>query len=419
MLRSIRLGGALALLAAAAAWPARATPLARALPQGAPAASPAIPRLLVYGGDLTIVEQIAPVGLAAGRNSVRLDFVRGNADVASLEVVPLDRPGEVKVAALFRRDDLGNTTFVELDAAKSGPERLRLRYAARGLAAGIAYSAAFDAASGTLDLLQDLEISNGSGESFAQADVRAVFGVVRTVPSTAVLHGRAPDPDPNAPPGLPTPPLVQDLAEHTVVPFGPPLALPDGVTVRRRALEKRALPTTLEWRWDAGAWGGRVWRVAKVANGPGSALGAITLQPGSLFLVEREAGATERFVRSGGLGPLVPGQELELDLGPTPELSVERTVVDLQRGDLVFGDYNKALVSYSETETVKLVLDNRAAAPRALTVIERVATPSFELAASSAPATRKDQVTLEWKVEVAAASKLELTYTVKKTNLHP
>lgn len=422
MLRSLRSGGAFALLAVAAAWPALATPPARALPQGAPAAAPSFPRLLVYGGDLTIVEQIAPVVLAAGRNTVRLDFVRGNADVASLEVVPLDRPGEVKVAALFRRDDLGNATFVELDAAKPGPERLRLRYAARGLAAGVAYAATFDATSGTLDLLQDLEISNGSGESFAQADVRAVFGVVRTVPSTAVLHGRAPDPDPNAPAGLPTPPLAQDLAEHTVVPFGSPLALQDGVTVRRRAFEKRALPTTLEWRWDAGAWGGRVWRVAKVANGPGSALGGVngvTLQPGSLFLVEREAGATERFVRSGGLGPLVPGQELELDLGPTHELAVERTVVDLQRGDLVFGDYNKALVSYSETESVKLVLDNRAAAPRTLTVTERVSTPSFELTAQSTPANRKDQVTLEWKVELPAATKVELTYTVKKTNLHP
>ena len=155
MLRSIRFGSALALLAAAAAWPALATPHAfaappaRALPQGASAAAPSFPRLLVYGGDLTIVEQIAPVVLAAGRNTVRLDFVRGNADVASLEVVPLDRPGEVKVAALFRRDDLGNATFVELDAAKPGPERLRLRYAARGLAAGVAYAATFDAAKGT------------------------------------------------------------------------------------------------------------------------------------------------------------------------------------------------------------------------------------------------------------------------------
>ncbi|MSR47344.1 MAG: hypothetical protein EXS13_09815 [Planctomycetes bacterium] len=384
-----------------------------------PQSAPAIPRLLVYPGDLTIVEEIAPVVLSQGRSTVRLDFVRGNADVASLEVVPLDRAGEVKVASLFRRDDLGNTTFVELDAAKPGPERLRLRYAARGLSAGIAYTATFDAAKWTLDLVQELEISNGSGESFAQADVRAVFGVPRTVASSAVLHGRAPDPAPDAAPGLSTPPLQQDLAEHTVVAFGAPLVLPDGVTVRRRALDRRELPTTLEWRFDIGAWGGRVWRVAKVANAANSGLGGITLQPGSLFLVEREATATERFVRGGSLGPIAPGQELELDLGPTNDLAVERTVIDLQRGDLVFGDYNKALVSYSETESMKLVLESRAADVRTLTVTEHVATASFEVTASSAPATRKDQTTLEWKVEVPAGGKVELTYTVKKTNLHP
>ncbi len=415
MHRFVPLRGATVLAALLAGGAA----LVAASPQGAPAPAASIPRLLVYPGDLTIVEETVAVLLAQGRSSVRLDFVRGNADVASLEVVPLDRAGEVKVVSLFRRDDLGNTTFVELEATKPGPERLRLRYAARGLAASVAYTAAFDAAKWTLDLVQELEVSNGSGESFTQADVRAVFGVVRTVPSSAVLHGRAPDPAPDAAPGLPTPPLAQDLAEHTVVPFGAPLSLPDGVTVRRVALAKRELATTLEWRFDVNGWGGRVWRVAKVANAANAGLGGVTLQPGSLFLVEREATATERFVRSGGLGPLAPGQELELDLGPTNDFAVERTVVDLQRGDLVFGDYNKALISYSETESVKLLLESRAADARALTVTEHVSTPSFELTASSAPANRKDQTTLEWKIDVPAGGKVELTYSVKKTNLHP
>ena len=50
-----------------------------------PQSAPAITRLLVYPGDLTIVEEIAPVVLPQGRSTVRLDFVRGNADVASLE----------------------------------------------------------------------------------------------------------------------------------------------------------------------------------------------------------------------------------------------------------------------------------------------------------------------------------------------
>jgi hypothetical protein len=378
-----------------------------------------VPRLLVYGGDFVLIEEIEAVTLPLGRSTVRLDFVRGNADVNSLDVTPLDRPGQVKVVSLFRRDDLGNATFVELDCTAAGPERLRLRYAAHGIATGVAYTASWNVARNTLDLVQELEVSNGSGEDFAQADVRAVFGDLHTVASTAVLHGRAPDLAPNPPAGLPAPPLKQDLQEHTLVPFGAPVALPDGVNVRRRMLDLKELPATLEWKYDVGAWNARPWRVAKIANVAGQGLGNVTLQPGSLFLSEREVGGTERFLRSGAIGHPPPGHELELDLGPTDDWRVERTQTDVVRGDLVFGDYNKALVSYSEEEALKLEIRNHAAVARTLTVTEHVATNSFDVMSSSVPATRKDQTTLEFKVEVPAHGSVDLLYRVKKTNLHP
>ncbi len=386
--------------------------------------APPIPRLLVYPGDLVLVEEIEPVVLPAGRTTVRLDFVRGNADVNSLEVAALDRPGEVRVVSLFRRDDLGNATFVELDCSAAGPERLRLRYSARGIATGVAYTASWDAVAGTLALAQELEVSNGSGEDFAQADVRALFGDVHTVASTAVLHGRAPDPDPNAASGLAAPRLAQDLEEHTLVAFGAPVALPDGVSVRRRMVDLAALPATLEWHYDAGAWGGRPWRVAKIANVTAGGLGGITLQPGSLFLTEREAGGTERFLRSGSIGHTPPGRELEIDLGPGADAlsegwNVERTQTDLARGDLVFGDYNLALVSYSEEEALKLEIHNHAAAARTLIVTEHVNAPTFDVVQASVAATRKDQTTLEFRVEVPARGSVDLTYRVKKTSIHP
>jgi hypothetical protein len=89
------------------------------------------------------------------------------------------------------------------------------------------------------------------------------------------------------------------------------------------------------------------------------------------------------------------------------------------RGDLVFGDYNKALVSYSEEEALKLEIRSHAAIARTLIVTEHVATNSFDVMSSSVPATRKDQTTLEFKVEVPAHGSVDLLYRVKKTNLHP
>ena len=56
---------------------------------------------------------------------------------------------------------------------------------------------------------------------------------------------------------------------------------------------------------------------------------------------------------------------------------------------------------------------------RTLIVTEHVGTNSFEVVQSSVPATRKDQTTLEFRVEVPAHGRVDLTWRVKKTNLHP
>jgi hypothetical protein len=332
----------------------------------------------------------------------------------------------VRVASLFRRDDLGNATFVELDCSEAGPERLRMRYAAHGISTGVAYTASWNAARGTLDLVQELEVVNGSGEDFQQADVRAVFGDVHLVASTAVLHGRAPDVAPGPAAGLPAPALKQDLQEHTAVALRRA-----GRAPRRHRPPPDARPARAagDAREGATTPAGATWRVAKVANvappagGAPAGLGGITLQPGSLFLVEREGDATpaapERFVRGGGVPHTPPGKELELDLGPTDDWRVERTQTDVVRGDLVFGDYNKALVSYSEEEATRLEIRNHADAARTLVVVEHVATATFDVVQSSVPSVKKDQTTLEFRVEAPARGSVDPTWRLKKTNLHP
>jgi len=385
-------------------------------PQAPPDAAP--PRLLIYPGDLVLVEELETVDLPVGRTSVRIDFVRGNADVTSLEVVPLDHPAEVRVVALERRNELPSTTFVELESTAAVTERLRIGYAAHGLATGVRYQLVLDAANRRLDLVQEMDVNNYSGETFELAAVQSVFGSLTTVSSGAVLHGRAPDPAPGGTPGLPVPPLRQDLADSTVISFGEPVALPTGVVIGRVTLEKSAVPLSIEYRFDAHAAGGRVTRRLKVANGEGQGLGGVTLQPGGLRLDERIGEHRQRFLLAGALGHLPPGKELELDAGVADDLFVERELMDLARTDLVLGEYNRALISYTVEESYRLKIRNHSGEARSLLVTEHVAgTSTFEVVESSVPATRKDQSTVELRVEVPAGGAAELTYRVKKTDV--
>ena len=377
-----------------------------------------IPRFLIYPGDLTLVEEIQTVRLPVGQSTVRIDFVRGNADIASLEVLPLDHPGEVRIIAFERRNDLPNATFVELESSAALVERLRIQYAASGLATALRYLILVDPAKQQLDLIQEMEVTNNSGESFERAAVDSVFGDVKKASSAAVMHGRAPDPAAGGPPGIPAPELRQDLAEHTVVSFGAPLALPGGVVISRVTLEQNAVPLTVEHRFDATAAGGSVTRLLKIANQAESGLGGVTLPPGSLRLVEQHGDQTERLLRAGALDHLPVGKELELDAGVAQDMIVERDLMDLVRTDLVFGEYNRALVSYNVEEAYRLEIRNHSGEARSLLVTEHInGAELFEIVESVVPATKKDKSTVEFRVEVPARGIFELTYRVKKTGV--
>ncbi len=375
----------------------------------------------IFRPDLSIVTETVKVDLPAGRSALRLDFVRGNADLTTLQVFPLDHAGDVAIVGQVRKNELPNTVFLDVDAKSALAERFELRYAARGYAAAPSYVATYDAATRLLSFSEDLEVSNDSGEPLDGARVDALFGDVRTVGSAPVMNGRTAEPPgaaPNAEPGLPSQPLVKDLAEHVVVSFGDRVALKDGVATRHRILDASGVATDIEYRFRADEAGGRVTRRAKVKNTPEAGLKGVSLQPGRVTLAERDEKGTERFLGFVDIGPLAPGGELELPLSVADDLFVERDRLDFKRYDLVFGEYNRALVSFSEDEQWRLKVRNHSSEARTLVVHEGIGgTDTFEIVESTSPAAKKDRNLVEFKVDVPAKGEAVLTYRVKKTNL--
>jgi hypothetical protein len=375
------------------------------------------PHVAVFRPDLSIVTETVAVDLPAGSSQLRLDFVRGNADLSTLQVFALDHAASVAIVGQTRRDELPNALFLEIAANAAVRERLELRYVARGYAASPSYTARFNSIARTLDFAQDLEVSNDSGERLVDARVDAMFGDLRTVGSQPVTHGRTADPQGAGSEGLPSQPLVKDAAEHTIVSFGDGVTLADGTMVRRRVAERTNVPAVIEFRYRADEAGGRVTRRAKIKNIEDGGLGGATLQPGRWTITEHDA-TGERFVAFSDLGSIAPGGEFELALAVASDVFVERDRLDHQRTDLVFGEYNRALVSFSETEAWRLKVRNHSSEARTLVIHEVVGgTDTFEILEPTVPAERKDRNLVEFKLELAAGAEAVLTYRVKKTNL--
>jgi hypothetical protein len=376
------------------------------------------PRIAVFRPDLSIVTETVTVDLPAGDSRLRVDFVRGNADLTTLQVFVLDHAGDVSIAGQTRRDELPNALFLEVNAKSSVRERLELRYVARGYAATPSYAVRFDVATTTVEFAQELEVSNDSGERLVDAHVDAMFGDVRTVGSQPVTHGRTADPQGAGGAGLPSQPLVKDAAEHTIVAFGDGVTLADGTSLRRRVAEKSGVPAAIEFRFRADESGGRVTRRAKIKNVADGGLGGSTLQPGRWTIAERDAAGGESFTGYADLGSIAPGADFELGLAVATDFFVERERLDHQRLDLVFGEYNRALVSFSESESWRLKVRNHSTEARTLVIHEVIGgTDTFEILEPTVPATRKDRNLVEFRLEVAAGSEAVLTYRVKKSNL--
>jgi hypothetical protein len=84
----------------------------------------------------------------------------------------------------------------------------------------------------------------------------------------------------------------------------------------------------------------------------------------------------------------------------------------------VFGEYNRALVSYAVDEAYRLQIRSHAREPRSLVITEHVdGCDAFEVESASSAPTRKDKNALEFRIDVPAGATLALEYRVKKLNV--
>ena len=369
-LRLHRLARTLAAGALVAAAPARPPPP----PQQSAAPPSAIPRLLVYGGDLVLIEEIEPVVLPKGRTTVRLDFVRGNADVNSLDVTPLDRPGGAR-ASLFRRDDLGNATFVELDCSEVG------RAAAHALRrAGISTGAhpSWNAA-GT-------PTRRAGGERQRRGISRPTCAPLATCTRRVDRGAARPRPDVARPRRRPAGAGAEADLQGTRFVVRRAGRAPDATAAGRSTCAScRRRPVALRPR----RVGRPAVRVAKVANvarrAAAPSRGLAASRCSRLVLPCRARGDAP--AANGSCAAAAcrtpPGKGHWCSTLADRTTGARRTQTDVVRGDLVFGDYNKALKLQRGGGDRSATTPTPRAACR-----QHVATATFDVVQSSVPSVK-------------------------------
>jgi len=340
------------------------------------------------------------------------------ADVLSVESGPVLRiDGEIVTGfgGRFVFPDLppnlvAKPTLVWLLGSNVAEQRVEVSYLTENLSWRADYVLVLDAADATGDLTGWVTLTNGTGTSYKNAELKLVAGDVQRV---------APQPPPQAevaydmvaPAVAPAPFKQEALFEYHLYALQRPTDLLDRETKQVTLLEAHGvkLKKKLEFRgvsyWYTGAYGDlpknqKVSVFVEIENSEKSGLG-MPLPKGTLRVYKADQSGAQQFVGEDAIDHTPRDEKLEVKLGEAFDVVADRKQTDW-----------KSLGNCSSESGWEIELRNHKDAAVTVNVIEP-ANGDWEIVKSSHRAVKKDAHTFEFEVPVAARGATKVSYRVR------
>ena len=309
-------------------------------------------------------------------------------------------------------------TFVwEVEAAKGGSHDIELSYLTGGLSWSASYVLLLSADGRSLDLSGRMSIDNRSGTGFSGARVKLVAGQVHRAAAPryeGLAYAKA------MPMAVPEAAVQEQPAfEYHVYSLARPVDLKDNQSKQIGFVEALGVPADKFYVYEGSAgfsfWGTpqtdpyygadtgikSVRTMLSFRTGEG---GVNEVLPAGIVRVYQEGPDGSRIlVGEDNIGHTPKGEEVKLYLGDAFDLVGERVQTDFRRlGDNAIQEsYRIVLRNHKEDSAVEV------------RVLERLFRWSeWQILEESAPHSKLDAQTVEWRLQVPAQGEAELTYTV-------
>ena len=302
-------------------------------------------------------------------------------------------------------------TLVWLLGSNVPEQRVEVSYLTENLTWRADYVLVLDAADAVGDLTGWVTLTNGTGTSYKNAELKLVAGDVQRV---------APPPPPPQPEGYgyamedaaaPKPFKQEALFEYHLYSLQRPTDLLDRETKQVTLLEAHGvkLKKKLEFRgvsyWFTGAYGDlpknqKVSVFVEIENSEKSGLG-MPLPKGTLRVYKADQSGAQQFVGEDAIDHTPRDEKLEVKLGEAFDVVADRKQTDW-----------KTLGNCSSESGWEIELRNHKDAAVTVNVIEP-ANGDWEIVSSSHRAVKKDAQTFEFEVPVAARGATKLSYRVR------
>jgi hypothetical protein len=303
-------------------------------------------------------------------------------------------------------------TLVWLLASDAEKQRVEVSYLTENLTWRADYVLVLDAADTKGDLTGWVTLTNGTGTTYKNAELKLVAGDVQRVtpppppPMADVAYEMA------APAAPPAPSFKQEaLFEYHLYTLNRPTDLLDRETKQVTLLEARgvSLKKKLEFRgasyWYTGAYGDlpknqKVSVFVELMNDEKSGLG-MPLPKGTLRVYKADQSGAQQFVGEDAIDHTPRDEKVEVKLGEAFDVVADRKQTDW-----------KSLGNCSSESGWEIELRNHKDAAVSVEVIEP-ANGDWEIVNSSLPAVKEDAQTFKFEVPVPARGATKVTYRVR------
>jgi hypothetical protein len=340
-----------------------------------------------------LVEEARTLTLDQGRTTVNFTWLGVNIDRGSIQLLGVDGVPFTVIRATYPPNQANSLSW-DVSSQAAGPARVRISYLLDGLSREVALRAVVAEGKPELSLRIHQRLINHSGESYDQASLQAAFGDLRDSP------------------------------------------LASGETRQLLAARFLDVPFSKRYSYDPEE-GERVSVKYVLRNSAAGKLGSGMLPAGKVRIFQ-QTGEAEAFLGEDWAKPTALGEELELRIGESKDLTVRRAVLNT-RQEILQRDHRNRPALWHEVRDLRFEVENFTGDSKTIELVERthgewdlldprqvlqkrIAPEKYETAAGEAnplgELVRKDAETLVVSLPVPANRRVAFTVTVRRLNLH-
>ena len=402
-------------------------------------------QLTIYNSaDLTLVRETRALTLKKGLNRLQFSWANTLIDPTSLELRVLQQAEKILVRDLSYPPRVQNIGVWAIESEVSGKAPVEITYLTSGLSWRAFYHGVLSRDESVMRLEGYVQVSNGSGEDYENAQTRVIVGQVHMIDEIAELARRqypygSPLTLPSAPAsgrGVPRRGEVammkmafandevggerqkeivkEGLSEYFIYTIEGTETIPTGWSKRLPSFDQDSVPVVNLYKFDEERYGPQTVRFLSFKNDKEHKLGQ-TPVPGGLLRVFRSADAAKSLSYEGQSEfKYIPvNEDVELNLGPAPNVLVEPKVMDF-RSENYQTDNHGNIAGWDEVREVKIEVKNTRDIPVKVEVRRGFNARKWEIepAGDSGDFEKVDKGTVKFTLKLDARSSKVFTYTL-------